>query len=122
MHSHFSLVIIFSIAQGELLEIAKPFKDDPGKQERFELFLKEKFKGGLRTIDFGGVNNMSEAVRARERLDFEAAAEAIQKAKLAKESNLSSVQLMEFSAAGGMQFTSGGLEVYFSCDNSSVLS
>ncbi|KAF5730239.1 putative RNA binding protein [Tripterygium wilfordii] len=95
---------------GELLEIAKPFKDDPAKQERFELFLKEKYKGGLRTIDSGGINNMSEAVRARERLDFEAAAEAIQKAKLGKESNLSSVQLMEFSAAGGMQFTSGGLE------------
>ncbi|KAF5734090.1 putative RNA binding protein [Tripterygium wilfordii] len=97
---------------GELLELAKPFKDDPAKQERFELFLKEKYKGGLRTIYSGGVNNMPEAVRARERLDFEAAAEALQKAKLDKESNLSSVQLMEFAAAGGMQFTSGGLEKF----------
>lgn len=55
---------------------------------------------------------MSENARARERLDFEAAAEAIEKGKLAKESSTLNQHFMEFSA-GGMQFTSGGIEVCF---------
>lgn len=93
-------------------EVAKPFKDDPAKQERFEQFLKEKYRGGLRSTESSGASNLSEAVRARERLDFEAAAEAIEKAKLGKESLMSTQQLLGFSAAA-MQFTSGGLEVYF---------
>lgn len=92
------------------LPVAKPFKDDPAKQERFEQFLKEKYKGGLRSTDSGGNSNMSEAARARERLDFEAAAEAIEKGKLSNENKPFSQQLMEFSAGGGMQFTSGGIE------------
>lgn len=94
----------------EFLEIAKPFKDEPAKQERFELFLKEKYKGGLRSTDSGRASNMSEAARARERLDFEAAAEAIEKERLGKQSLLSTQQFMELSATGGLHFTSGGLE------------
>nr|XP_023874748.1 G patch domain-containing protein TGH-like isoform X1 [Quercus suber]POE83129.1 g patch domain-containing protein tgh [Quercus suber] len=86
-----------------LHEAVKPFKDDPAKQERFERFLKEKYQGGLRSTDSSGSSNMSEASRARERLDFEAAAEAIQKGQWGKESK-------HFSATGGMQFTSGGVE------------
>lgn len=97
-----------------MLEIAKPFKDDPAKQERFERFLKEKYQGGLRTTESGGASNMSEAARARERLDFEAAAEAIEKGKLGKESKLPTNHIAEFLATGGMQFTSGGLQVIFS--------
>ncbi|KAJ4838590.1 hypothetical protein Tsubulata_047105 [Turnera subulata] len=93
----------------ELPEVAKPFKDDPAKQERFERFLKEKYQGGLRSTDSGGASNMSEAARARERLDFEAAAEAIEKGK-SKENKPFSLQLLELSASGGMQFTSGGIE------------
>lgn len=94
-------------------ELAKPFKDDPAKQARFELFLKEKYRGGLRSTDSIGASNMSEAARARERLDFEAAAEAIDKGKWNKDSKLSIQQFMDFSSSGGMQFTSGGLEVRF---------
>uniref|UniRef100_A0A2P2L2P4 RNA binding protein n=3 Tax=Rhizophora mucronata TaxID=61149 RepID=A0A2P2L2P4_RHIMU len=86
----------------------KPFKDDLAKQARFEQFLKEKYQGGLRTIDSGGASIMSEAARARERLDFEAAAEAIEKGKWGKETKLFT-QHLEFSASGAMQFTSGGL-------------
>lgn len=63
----------------ESSESAKPFKNDPAKQERFELFLKDKYQGGLRSTQSLGSSIMSEADRARERLDFEAAAEAIQK-------------------------------------------
>ncbi|KAJ4808095.1 G patch domain-containing protein 1 [Rhynchospora pubera] len=62
----------------------KQFKHDPAKQERFELFLKEKYQGGLRasgTRSSTSTSTMSEADRARERLDFEAAAEAIEKGK-----------------------------------------
>ncbi|OWM90328.1 G patch domain-containing protein TGH isoform X2 [Punica granatum] len=93
----------------ELLEVSKPFKDNPAKQERFEQFLKEKYRGGLRSTDSGGASYMSESARARERLDFEAAAEAIEKARLAKESTPFSQRFTEFSA-GGMQFTSAGVE------------
>lgn len=56
---------------------------------------------------------MSEASRARERLDFEAAAEGIDKAKLANQTKLSAQQLMEFTMATGLQFTSGGIEVSY---------
>lgn len=94
-------------------EVATPFQDDPAKQERFERFLKEKYQGGLRSTDFGGASAMSEAARARERLDFEAAAEAIEKAKQRKEGSISTEQLLGSSGAGRMLFTSGGLEVYF---------
>ncbi|KAL2935901.1 G patch domain-containing protein TGH [Bienertia sinuspersici] len=94
----------------ELLEAAKPFKDDPAKQERFEQFLKDKYQGGLRATDSGKATFMSEAARARERLDFEAAAEAIEKAKSASQSKLPNQQLVDFTMATGMQFTSGGVE------------
>lgn len=88
----------------------KPFKDDPAKQERFEQFLKEKYKGGLRTTDSNRVNSMSESARAQERLDFEAAAEAIEKGKAYKEVRRATEQPIDF-LAGGLQFTSGGTEV-----------
>ncbi|XP_039054391.1 G patch domain-containing protein TGH isoform X2 [Hibiscus syriacus] len=92
----------------KLPEVAKPFKDDPAKQERFEQFLKEKYEGGLRSAGFTAASNMSEAVRAREKLDFEAVAEAIAKGKRGKESMVSTQRLDIL--ASGMQFTSGGLE------------
>lgn len=57
---------------------------------------------------------MSEAARARERLDFEAAAEAIEKGKLSKGSKLSTPSFMDFATAGALQFTSGGVEVRLS--------
>ncbi|XVE56710.1 hypothetical protein DITRI_Ditri04bG0032700 [Diplodiscus trichospermus] len=92
----------------KLPEVAKPFKDDPAKQERFEQFLKEKYEGGLRSIGSNAGSNLSEAARARERLDFEAVAEAIEKGKQGKEGMIST-QPFDFLATG-MQFTSGGLE------------
>ncbi|PPD97767.1 hypothetical protein GOBAR_DD05228 [Gossypium barbadense] len=92
----------------KLPEVAKPFKDDPAKQERFEQFLKEKYEGGLRSTGYSSASNMSEAARAREKLDFEAAAEVLEKGKWGKESMVST-QPLDFLAAG-MQFTSGGLE------------
>ena len=58
---------------------------------------------------------MSEAARARERLDFEAAAEAIEKGKQGKGSKLSTPSFVDFSTAGVLQFTSGGVEVWLSC-------
>ncbi|KAF3332758.1 G patch domain-containing protein 1 [Carex littledalei] len=73
------------ISLADLPESAtKAFKHDPAKQERFEQFLKEKYQGGLRasgTISSTTTSAMSEANRARERLDFEAAADAIEKGK-----------------------------------------
>lgn len=80
------------------------------KQERFEQFLKEKYKGGLRTTNSDRVNSMSEAARAQERLDFEAAAEAIEKGKAYKEVRRATEKPIDF-LAGGLQFTSGGTEV-----------
>ncbi|KAF9671401.1 hypothetical protein SADUNF_Sadunf12G0043600 [Salix dunnii] len=97
-------------SSSEFPEVAKPFQDDPGKQARFEQFLKEKYQGGIRSTVSSGASNMSEAARARERLDFEAAAEVIEKGKFNKENKLHSQQLMGFSASGGMQLTFGGLQ------------
>lgn len=96
--------------QGELPDVEKPFKDDPAKQERFEQFLKEKYKGGLRSTSSSLANDMSEAARARERLDFEAAAEAIEKGKQGKGSKVSMPSSLDF-LTGGLQFTSGAAEV-----------
>ncbi|XP_071692743.1 G patch domain-containing protein TGH [Rutidosis leptorrhynchoides] len=94
----------------EPTEITKPFQHDPAKQERFEQYLKEKYHGGLRTKDAGGSSKMSEADRARERLEFEAAAEATKQGKWGKESQRSSQQTLAASV-GRLQFTSGGLEI-----------
>ncbi|KAF8005787.1 hypothetical protein BT93_K0157 [Corymbia citriodora subsp. variegata] len=91
----------------DILEVSKPFRDDPAKQERFEQYLKEKYYGGLRSTESSGTNKMSESARARERLDFEAAAEAIEKGRWRKEFMEGSV---ESSSTGGVQFTSGGIE------------
>ncbi|KAG9450029.1 hypothetical protein H6P81_009994 [Aristolochia fimbriata] len=96
----------------DILEAAKPFKNDPAKQERFEQFLKDKYKGGLRSISSVGSSNMSEADRARERLDFEAAAEAIEKGESSKISKFSSDQLLFENQFTKGQFVSGGTEVY----------
>ncbi|CAE6115966.1 unnamed protein product [Arabidopsis arenosa] len=98
-----------SASSQEAADAVKPFKDDPAKQERFEQFLKEKYKGGLRTTDSNRVNSMSESARAQERLDFEAAAEAIEKGKAYKEVRRATEQPIDF-LAGGLQFTSGGTE------------
>ncbi|CAK9133815.1 unnamed protein product [Ilex paraguariensis] len=92
------------------IEVAKPFRDDPAKQQRFEQFLKEKYHGGLRSRDSGGAGSMSEAARARERLEFEAAAEAVEKGQWRNEKNNPHQQLLELSSTSGLQFTSGGLE------------
>ncbi|XP_031276859.1 G patch domain-containing protein TGH [Pistacia vera] len=114
VHLQFNLSDTFTASASAsfsgLPEVAKPFKDDPAQQERFEQFLKEKYQGGLRTTDSGGATNMSEAARARERLDFEAAAEALQKGKSGEESLLTTQQFVGFPATGGLQFTSGGTE------------
>lgn len=56
---------------------------------------------------------MSEADRARERLEFEAAAVAIEKGKWGNEMNSPNQQLVNLSATTGLQFTSGGTEVCF---------
>ncbi|KZV23156.1 G patch domain-containing protein 1 [Dorcoceras hygrometricum] len=88
----------------------KPFSDDPAKQIRFEQFLKEKYEGGLRTKDFCGSSKMSEAARARERLEFEDAAEAMNKGKTGKENQAASQLLSDLAANAGLQFTSGGVQ------------
>ncbi|KAI4335834.1 hypothetical protein L6164_014441 [Bauhinia variegata] len=100
-----------SASFSDLPEVEKPFKDDPAKQERFEQFLKQKYEGGLRSISSSLASNMSEAARARERLDFEAAAEAMEKGNWGKGSKPSAPSLLDFSTAGVLQFTSGGPEL-----------
>lgn len=77
------------------------FKDDPAKQERFGGFLKEKYLGGLCSTESGGASDMSEAACAHEGLDFEAVAEAIEKAKHGKERLISTQQLLGFQQLEG---------------------
>lgn len=74
--------------------------------------MKEKYEGGLRTKDSGGSVYMSEAARAREKLEFELAADAIEKGKLDRGRQASEGLLKNMPAAAGLQFTSGGVEVY----------
>ncbi|PKA63863.1 hypothetical protein AXF42_Ash004873 [Apostasia shenzhenica] len=88
-------------------ECAKPFQYDLAKQERFEQFLKEKYQGGLRSLTSGGADKMSEAARARERLDFEAAAESISKGEMKPTDSLHSDQnSIQPSNAGDWRFVS----------------
>lgn len=54
---------------------------------------------------------MSEAARARERLEFEAAAEAIRKGNWGKETSHSNQQMWDMPTTTSLQFTSAGLEV-----------
>ncbi|KAL6528097.1 hypothetical protein OROHE_015047 [Orobanche hederae] len=91
-------------------DVGKPFLNDPAKQNRFEQFLKEKYEGGLRSKDSGGSSNMSEAARARERLEFEAAADVVVKWKTGKERKDMSQLLSDISLSAGLQFTTGGVE------------
>ncbi|KAL8170573.1 hypothetical protein V2J09_022377 [Rumex salicifolius] len=109
--SQFNLSDTFTTPESlnQLFETAKPFKDDPAKQERFEQFIRAKYQGGLRSTNSSGASNMSEASRARERLDFEAAAEIIEKSKRADKGKVSA-QLMDFSKSSRLQFTSAGVE------------
>lgn len=93
-------------SQAGFLEYAKPFKNDPAKQERFEQFLKDKYQGGLRSIHSGGTTAISESDRARERLDFEAAAEAIAKGEWNAKDNPPSFNLGNVegpSMSGGVE-------------------
>lgn len=60
---------------------------------------------------------MSEAARARERLEFEAAAEAMMKGKSGKQSSVSNQQFMDMPLGKGLQFTASGLEVHKSWRN-----
>ncbi|XP_020693637.1 G patch domain-containing protein TGH [Dendrobium catenatum] len=104
-HSNLSDTFTQSAALVGSSECAKPFKEDPAKQDRFELFLKVKYQGGLRSTSYGGTDKMSEAERARERLDFEDAADALTKAKRNTEDRLqTNQQSIEFSRTGDERF------------------
>ncbi|XP_061365176.1 G patch domain-containing protein TGH isoform X2 [Gastrolobium bilobum] len=112
VHLQYNLTDTFTMSASfsELPDVEKPFKDDPAKQARFEQFLKEKYEGGLRTTISSLASDMSEAARARERLYFEAAAEAIQKRKQGSGSKPLIPSSMDFTTGGVMQFTSGSVE------------
>ncbi|KAL4566431.1 hypothetical protein LXL04_030546 [Taraxacum kok-saghyz] len=106
----------------EPTEVTKPFQHDTAKQERFEQYMKEKYHGGLRTKDAGGSSKMSESARARERLEFEAAAEAVTLGKWGSQSQSQSQpsgqQILGVPGGRGLQFTSGGSEA---CSSSSII-
>lgn len=90
--------------------MTKPFKNNPVKQERFEQFLKDKFEGGLRSTFSAGAAGLSEADRARERLDFEAALDAMQKGELYMEQDNSSNQQLPqvITISTDLQFITSG--------------
>lgn len=103
--------IYLALKQDALLESEKPFSSDPARQARFEQFLKDKYKGGLRSANVAPTSTMSEADRARERLDFEAAAEAIEKGKGEKVVDPSS--LFSLPGMNGQRFVAATqVEVY----------
>ncbi|MCO5613509.1 hypothetical protein L7F22_067786 [Adiantum nelumboides] len=71
----------------DLLFSSQPFSADPSKQARFELYLKEKYQGGLRNILATGKSSLTEWERAQETLEFEAACQSMQQS----ESNVTAV-------------------------------
>ncbi|XP_006656099.1 G patch domain-containing protein TGH homolog [Oryza brachyantha] len=81
LQSNLGDTFVKPISLDGLPEYEKPFRNDPAKQARFEQFLKDKYQGGLRAANLIPTSTMSDADRARERLDFEAAAETIEKGK-----------------------------------------
>lgn len=54
---------------------------------------------------------MSEAARARERLEFEAAVEALEKGKSGRENKTPSQLIIDVLSSSGLQFTAGASEV-----------
>ncbi|KAF0931643.1 hypothetical protein E2562_005601 [Oryza meyeriana var. granulata] len=79
LQSNLGDTFVKPISLDGLPEYEKPFRNDPARQARFEQFLKDKYQGGLRPANLIPTSTMSDADRARERLDFEAAAETIEK-------------------------------------------
>ncbi|KAH7441522.1 hypothetical protein KP509_03G041500 [Ceratopteris richardii] len=65
----------------ESLLTSKPFSKDLSKQARFELFLKEKYQGGLRNVHATGKSSLTEWERAQETLEFEAACQNLPKSE-----------------------------------------
>lgn len=106
------LALFLISLQSELPDVRKPFLDDPAKQKRFEQFVREKYEGGLRPKDSSNSSDLSEAARARERLEFEAAAEAMAKGNTVNESKHPNQSPVDFIAASGLQFTTSKVEVY----------
>ncbi|EFJ35734.1 hypothetical protein SELMODRAFT_80512 [Selaginella moellendorffii] len=81
-----------------------PFEDDPAKQARYEQFLKDKYTGGLRKMN-KGAQQLTEAQRAQEILEFEAVAHAARGTVSSSGANL-----LGKLAASSDRFTSGGVE------------
>lgn len=69
-----------SASQAEFsLSNSQPFRSDPSKQARFEQFLKDKYRGGLRNVQAEGRSTLTEWERAQETLEFEATCQNFQK-------------------------------------------
>lgn len=93
-------------------ESQQPFKDDPAKQTRFEQFMTDKSRGGLRK-PAGGGSGLSEIQRSQEIFEFEAVARMQQDGltlpKLPSQS-LAGHLAPELAAMMGSRFTSSGVE------------
>lgn len=104
------IAFIICTLQIDFSEIGKPFEKEPAKQKRFEQFIKDKFQGGLRSTFSGGTSNWSENDRARERLDFEAVLEKIQKGNFNQAASVMQ-QTLTSPMITETQFVSAGTEV-----------
>ncbi|KAJ7538730.1 hypothetical protein O6H91_11G061500 [Diphasiastrum complanatum] len=90
---------------------SQPFRSDTAKQARFEQYLKDKYLGGLRTLDVGLAKQLTELQRAQEVLEFENVCHGLQKDSLSlNASNGSQQYVPELARVMGNRFTSGGTE------------
>ncbi|KAJ0989095.1 hypothetical protein J5N97_007451 [Dioscorea zingiberensis] len=123
LQSNLSDTFTKSASLDRLSESVKPFKSDPAKQKRFEQFLKDKYQGGLRAIYIADTDGMSDTDRARERLDFEAAAETIEKGECGTKTNSQSIEkFLELARNGDMHFVpSLGMEKHQISHNEEML-
>jgi hypothetical protein len=73
---------VCSFLQNEdLSNTLQPFASDPAKQARYEQFLKDKYEGGLRSVQAAGRNAWTESERALETIEFETACQISLKRK-----------------------------------------
>lgn len=79
LQSALSSAFTKSSSQGDnSLSKSQIFESNPAKQARFDLFLKDKFQGGLRKAVGVGEGSLTEWQRAHETLEFEAACHNLQ--------------------------------------------
>jgi G patch domain-containing protein 1 len=77
----YDLCVCSFLQNEDLSDTLQPFASDPAKQARYEQFLKDKYEGGLRSVQAAGRHAWTESERALETIEFETACQISLKRK-----------------------------------------